>query len=151
MTKLQCTTGLRLYVLSVPRIFMRTQSLTTVYMQCTYSVYTVYTAVCSVLAVYEQPTLQVHCMCCSVPAVYLQCTLHGTAGTLHDSSIYDGLLCLFLYDRCSFSILLKQCRARGPPHYRPMGLLWLDTNANSNETALLVRVMICLVEPHWWP
>ena len=36
---------------------------------------------------------------------------------------------------------------RGPPHYRPMGLWWFDTNANSNESSLLVRVMIWLADP----
>ncbi len=42
----------------------------TVYYIGIYSVGTVYTAVCSVSAVYEQPILQGHVISCNVPAVY---------------------------------------------------------------------------------
>ncbi len=42
-----------------------------------------YTAVCSVSAVYEQPILQVHCIDCSVPTVYTAWHCGYTAGTLH--------------------------------------------------------------------
>ncbi len=65
---------------------------TTVYMQCIYSVGKVYTEVCSVSAVYEQPILQVHCIGCSVAAVYTawhcRYTVHCLALQVHSTSIW---------------------------------------------------------------